>query len=106
MFDYIELKIDERSSVETEIRFAIATATVDKHELIAFAFSLEDESNKKYIQSIRRTLTALKKEGKISFFIDYENINSGSTEAEFLKNKYATYLCKQNYLHTVYFVKI
>lgn len=106
MFEYIELSFEERSSVETEIRFLLATASVDKLELLAIAFKKENEAvDKRKESAIKRTLNTLKKEGKVTFFVNYDLLENGSTESEFLKNKYQAFLTKREN-DVVFFVKI
>lgn len=96
MFNYIVLNNDNKSSLETEVRFIIATAYVDGNELIALAFNKEDEAIfKRTAHQLKKILNALKKEGRISFFVDFDNLDNGSTESEFLKNKYLTHLNKK-----------
>ena len=97
MFEYIRLSTDERSPLETEVRFLIASATVDEKELLTLAFDGSDDTTKRRTSHhLRRILNALKKEGKISFYVDQDNLDSGSTEAEFLKNKYPEQLVSRN----------
>ena len=107
MFDYIYLNTTEISSIDTELRFLIASATVEKKELVALAFNIEDESaSKKFFHKVKKGLSMLKRDGKISFYIEYSDINSESTEAEFLKNKYLPHLTKRTNADTVIFLKL
>ena len=106
MFKYINIKQEDRAVMETEIRFQIATATVEALELLTLAINSEDEiQTKKCAGQIKRILSQLKKEGRVSFFIEHCNLNNGSTESEFLKNKYSSHLFA-NANDTVFFVKI
>ena len=106
MFKYINIQQDDRTIMETEIRFQIATATVESVELMALAFNSNDDIQiKKCCGQIKRILGQLKKEGRIRFFMENCNINNGSTESEFLKNKYAQHLVT-NDKDTVFFIKL
>ena len=107
MFDYIYLNTNEASSIDTELRFLIASATVEGKELLALAFSIEDEVlSKKFLQKVKRGLSVLKLEGKISFYTNHSAIDNESTESEFLKNKYLPFLNKRLEADTVIFVKL
>ena len=107
MFDYIYLNTTEAVSIDTELRFLIASATVEKRELLALAFNIEDEvASKKFFQKVKRGLSILKREGKISFYIELPSLDDGSTEAEFLKNKYLPLLTRRFDKDTVVFVKM
>ena len=107
MFDYIYLNTNEASSVDIEIRFLIASAAVEGKELLALAFSIEDESlSRKFLHKVRRALAVLKREGKIGFYTEHSGIDNESTEAEFLKNKYLPFLIKRSEADTVIFVKL
>lgn len=107
MFDYIYLNTNETASTDLELRFLIASASFEKRELVAVAFSVEDETaSKKFLQKAKRILSALKREGKINFYVPYDDIEDGSTESEFLKNKYLPYLTKKAENDTVIFVKV
>ncbi len=106
MFNYITLNLEEKSSAETEIRFLVATASVEGLDLIALAYSDENDAvNKKRDALLKRVLNLLKREGKITFYLSYASLDNGSTESEFLKNKYQSFLTKRDG-EIVYFVKI
>ena len=107
MFDYIYLNTNETASTDLELRFLIASASFEKRELVAVAFSIEDETaSKKFFQKTKRILSTLKREGKISFYVPYNDIEDGSTESEFLKNNYLPHLIKRAEKDTVIFVKV
>ena len=106
MFNYITLKNENKASLETEVRFVIASATVDGNELVALAFADVDEAiTQKTSSQIRRILSTLKKEGRVNFFVEFDNIENGTTESEFLKNKYLAFLTRRDN-DAVIFVKI
>ena len=106
MFNYYNLSFEEKASLETEIRFIVATAAVEGLELLALAFPIESEAEgKKNETLLKRSLNTLKREGKITFYKNLDLLDDGSTESEFLKNKYSSYLSARG-KDTVYFVKI
>ena len=77
--------------VDTEIRYAIASARAADHNLIRFHFCYEDERIQK--QALRRARAVLKEEkrrGKIILFLFSPDFGGESMEMEYLRNKYPT----------------
>ena len=82
------------ADLDTEIRFLLAGARVDGEELIKLFFdSGENErENVRTISCIVKVLRVLKREKLIQFFVGAEDFSAGTTESDFLLNKYASYI--------------
>lgn len=92
----IYLKSRTKEALETEVRYEIAGARVDKIELMRLNFKLDESEenfgdNRKLFSFLIRSLKKMKIDGKIQFFAIEDNFSSQSTEAIFLINKYPTY---------------
>ena len=73
----------------TELRFNIAAARAEKMELILFELATEDDrSRRRRYTSVLFRLRQLKREGSISFFAAESDFVDGTTEADYLLNKY------------------
>ena len=73
----------------TELRFNIATARAEKVDLVLFELATEDErSRRRRYTSVLFRLRQLKREGTISFFAAETDFADGTTEADYLLNKY------------------
>ena len=108
MFQNVDLTSSDRCGLSTEIRFAIASATVDQLELLAISYhkTLDQSIDKRMISAIARILSAIKRDGKLSFYITYDSLSGASTEAEFLKNKYSEQLNMDTSDKFVFLVKL
>ena len=73
----------------TELRFNIAAARAEKIELILFELATEDDrSRRRRYTSVLFRLRQLKREGTIGFFAAETDFVDGTTEADYLLNKY------------------
>lgn len=73
----------------TELRFNIAAARAEKMELVLFELATDDDrSRRRRYTSILFRLRQLKREGTISFFAAESDFADGTTEADYLLNKY------------------
>lgn len=90
MFTSLKLIGQNRSELNTELRFLFASAKVDKIELLRLDPTLTDneKENARINSCIIKVLRAVKKEGLIAFYVNREGFAAGSTEAIFLHNKY------------------
>ena len=81
------------TDLDTEIRFNIANARQDKAELIRLILPTVDEPDIKRIANcVLKIIRSMMKADLIQFFINEKDINSASTEAEFLLNKYPSFI--------------
>ena len=93
MFQEHSITSQTQLSLNTEIRFLIASATVDKSTLISLKLDNCEDTDTERIRSCAiKVLRALKKEGLIQFFVVREGFDAESTEAVFLMNKYGEYI--------------
>ncbi len=78
-----------KDAVFTEVWFEVTTARVFECEVLGFEIYCEDDhSRRRTAQQIVRTLRTMKEKGLLQFFATADCFESGSAEAEFLKNKY------------------
>ena len=82
------------SELDTEIRFNIANARQDEVELIRLSLAVapSDTDAKRISNCVIKIIRSMMKVDLIEFFINEDDINSSSTEAEFLLNKYSEYI--------------
>lgn len=69
----------------TEILFALACARVAGESIVCF---LPTGADRKCERMVLRILKSMKKEGKIDFFVTTADLAAGTTEADYLENKY------------------
>jgi len=85
----LTLKYMNTDKLMTEIRFHIASARAEGYELVRFDIEADgDTVSDKFTLAVTRKLKLLKTEGKIQFFATDKSFAAGSTEANFLINKY------------------
>ena len=108
VFQRINLTSNDKTGLETEVRFHVAGASVDACELLAFSVtdSCDEEDRKKLTATVKRILSVLKREGRIVFYLGADALGQESTEAEFLKNKYLDYLSSYGEDRFTVYVKI
>ena len=94
MFDSVKLVGQNRSELNTEMRFLFASAKVDGVELLKLDLPHNDieKENARINSCVIKTLRSLKKEGIIEFYVNREGFLVNSTEAIFLQNKYSDYI--------------
>ena len=73
------------SELETEIAFYVASARAEKAEIIKLVIPSEAE---RFVTVSKRILRSLKREARIQLFEEAKNLNSDTTEARYLRNKY------------------
>jgi len=80
----------------TELRFAVASERASGGELLRVDFPVlsEDKDTKRIMSLAKKTLSLMKKEKLIQFFVNQKNLSESSTEVEFLKNKYSDLITK------------
>lgn len=94
MFNSFKLVGQNRSELNTEMRFLFASAKVDGVELLKLELPVADiEKETARINScVIKVLRSLKKEGIIAFYVNREGFLANSTESIFLQNKYGDHI--------------
>ena len=93
------------AELNTEVRFNIADARSDGSELVRLLVCASSDAARA-VNCLKRVLRAMKRSNKIEFFISESELYGGSTEAEFLLNKYNAFLPEQVDNGSSIFVKI
>ena len=92
-FNKFELNGTNIGQLDTEIRYCLASAKVDGCSLINFTYPAQSSKEESKIRGcIARILRSLRAEKKLQFFVDKASYMKPSTEAEFLNNKYSSYI--------------
>ena len=95
------------ADLDTEIRFNIANARQERAELIRLILPGTSESDAKRITNcVLKILRSMMKASLIQFFINEKDINSSSTEAEFLLNKYPSFILSYKQEGTSFLIKL
>lgn len=79
-----------QNDINNELRFLIASARVDGKTLMTLTFSPEVSEKQK--QYALKSLRVLKRESIIEFFVFSDDLDTDSTTAVFLMNKYGEYI--------------
>ena len=87
--NHILLGINQ-NDINNELRFLVASARVDGKTLMTLTFS--PEIGEKQSQYAIKSLKMLKREGSIEFFVLSDELDTDSTTAVFLINKYGEYI--------------
>lgn len=87
MLSIITVSSDKYSDIDTEIKFAVATARAENKAIVCFDIKDDLESNKCYSTSLR-VLKKMKSAGKLQFIATPTSFSNSDAEAEFLRNKY------------------
>jgi hypothetical protein len=79
---------------DTEIKYSVASAKVDKVELLGLMLKLDDNEseNSRLFFCVSKILSAMKKNGEIQFFVKPDEFMRGTTEARYILNKYSVYV--------------
>lgn len=91
VFNAYSLSSDRYTDIDTEIRFAVATARVEGAELLKFEIKREEDILKSFNAAVR-IFKKMKSMGLIQFFATPSSFSNSDAEAEFLRNKYPDYL--------------
>lgn len=83
-----------QNDINNELRFLVASARVDGKTLMALTFSPEVAEKQK--QYAVKSLRLLKREGVIEFFVLSDELDTDSTAAVFLVNKYGEHIDAAN----------
>ena len=96
------------SELNTEIRFSIAVARASGDELLKLTLPkcAIAQDNIRLANCFLRTIRAVIKQGLAEFFVPSDLIDNGSTESEYLINKYSAYLSVSDESENSYYVKI
>lgn len=88
IFKTIEIESDRTIDVDTEIKFSIATARVEKIELLRFDVKKDSDLFGKIYNASIKVLKKMKNQGTIQFIATPKSFAEENAEAEFLINKY------------------
>jgi hypothetical protein len=91
VFNAYSLSSDRYADIDTEIRFAVATARVEGAELLRFEIKREEDILKSFNSAVR-IFKKMKSMGQIQFLATPSSFSNSDAEAEFLRNKYPEYL--------------
>ena len=95
----------EKKELSSRLLFDIATARSSGLPLAKFI--LNKTESERLEKPLITALRAIKKKGKITFFVSSLDFSRGSTETEYLFNKFPELSTEQNEENSlVYFVKI
>ena len=95
----------EKNELASRLMFDVATARNSNFSLLKFIIIKQD--NEKIQKAITSALRALKKKGKITFFVSSLDFSKSSTETEYLFNKYPELTNEKKDDESIsYFVKI
>jgi hypothetical protein len=96
------------SELDTEIRFNVANSRQEKAELIRFSLSYDviSAETKRICNCVVKILRSMMKVNLIQFFINEEDIHSSSTEAEFLLNKYSSFILSRQSTDISFLIKL
>lgn len=108
MYTHIDLSGTCYADLDTEVRFSVADSRASGIELIELSLSAvaTEQDGKRIANCLTRVLRSMAKESLIEFFIPVDSLHSGSTEGEFLLNKYSAYLATPTLECISYYVKI
>ena len=105
--NYLLSDLNEIDKNELQARLLFDVATAKGSELPLVKFILNKGESEKNQKALLAALRALKKKGKITFFVSSLDFSGASTEAEYLFNKFPELKAEQTDEKTVaYFVKI
>ncbi len=107
MYREYKLTSDSQNSLNTEIRYTVASAKADGIELLnlVVATSNNEDESARIFQATIKVLKAMKRDESIQFYHKSESIGSDTTEASFLLNKYGSYITGSS-LHNSIYVKL
>lgn len=94
------------AELNTEIRFRVAEARSDKSELLCLLMPSGNEDSARITNCVTRVLRAMMREDLIQFFVPENELGTGSTESEFLANKYEKALRDTSAGSSAFYVKI
>lgn len=94
MYSEITLSGACQAELNTEVRFSIADARSSGIELVKLIpdAALVEADRTRILNCLYKVLRAMMRSGRIQFFIPVSELSRGSTEAEFLINKYGSVL--------------
>ncbi len=106
LYKKIELEAVSKASLNTEIRYIVASARIDGLELLELIplYNEDEGITHKIFTSTLRVLANLKHSGVINFYVTSDKTGDGTTESEFLLNKYSDYITSSD--RVSFFVKI
>lgn len=89
-YKILELRSKAPDALATEIMYEVATARVAGAQLLRMniAKGEDDKLNRRLASAVKRTLKAMKEQGRIQFYALPDNFRIFATEAKFLVNKF------------------
>ena len=107
---YSEHKLQSTNidDLDTEIRFAVASAKADDGRLLKLYFEKQEleKDNKKLCASIKKVLRAMIYGSLIHFYLTKKASETNTTEYQFLINKYSEYVSFDNEDQIVFYVSM
>ena len=107
---YSEYKLQSTNidDLDTEIRFAVASAKADGCRLIKLYFEKREleKDNRKLSASIKKILRVMIQGSLMYFYLNKRGSETGSTEYEFLMNKYPEYVSFDNDNEVVFYISV
>ena len=101
-----KLMSDSYDEIFTEIRYAIATARANGGELVSFELGIPTDDDSKIFAATAKNLKAMKKEGKIDFFVSGDDFSFGNAEVSYLMNKFSDTIQKIDFEKTRFIIKL
>lgn len=107
---YSEHKLQSTNidDLDTEIRFAVASAKADGCRLLKLYFEKREleKDNKKLSASIKKVLRVMIYGSLIYFYLNKKGSETNTTEYQFLMNKYSEYVSFDNENEIIFYVSM
>ena len=92
-------------TMDTELRYVIASAKVDGVELIRFDINEQAEDIDRLYGCVIKVLRSMRKDRAFQFFLPIINMSERETETQFLLNKYYDFVTQNDRGEHSVFVK-
>ena len=93
-------------TMDTELRFLLATANVEGTELIRFDINESAEDIDRLYGCVIKVLRSIRKDKFFQFFLPVKNMSDRETETQFLLNKYYDFVADTDRGEHSVFVKM
>jgi hypothetical protein len=104
-YKIFDLKDTESKELSVVLKFDVATARHLNYQLLCL--KLDENSEPKFIKNMTVCLKDMKKKGIIDLFVCSDDLYSGSTEAEYMLNKFPFLNNKDDlFIHPAVYVKL
>ena len=101
-----KLMSDYYDEIFTEIRYVIATARANGGELVSLELDLSADDSSRIFAAVVKNLRAMKKEGKIDFFVSGDDFALGNAEVSYLMNKFSDTIQKLDFEKPRFIIKL